>query len=334
MSQAVDQVIELIFGRWRSQVLYAGVALGVFDHLPVLSAEALAAKVSADPAMLKRLLRALVAIDLVHEDADGFVPTEAGCFLRHDHPQSLHAVALLEEGPEHYAIWKHLVPVVQSGDQNAFVREYGRSAFDYAARNPRYGTIFDEAMSGQSSVHTEMIVAALQATNLDGVRTICDVGGGQGHLACGLLQRYPNMSAIVLELPTVLESQALWADRLGLSSRCRYMAGDMFQAVPKADVYILKQILHDWSDDECVAILRTIRRSSSEASRLFVAEFGPAETPFSMLFDIHMMMWGTGRERTAAEYADLFRRSGWRYVETLPAPGNLIGVVAAVRDAD
>jgi DNA-binding IclR family transcriptional regulator len=108
MASAPEFVIDLIFGRWRSQILHAGAALGVFDHLgqdEAIGAAALAPKVGADPALLYRLMRALAAIGLLAEDDQrGFRLTEAGTLLRDDHPHSLRAMALLEEGPEHYAV--------------------------------------------------------------------------------------------------------------------------------------------------------------------------------------------------------------------------------------
>ena len=130
MSTAADRVMELVFGRWRSQILSAGAELGVFDHLDkraTKTAQTLAAELDADPTLLYRLLRSQAAIGLLEEDgSQGFVLTEEGEVLRSDHPQSLNPMARLEEGPQHYALWKHLPAMVRDGKQNAFVREFGR----------------------------------------------------------------------------------------------------------------------------------------------------------------------------------------------------------------
>jgi hypothetical protein len=135
---------------------------------------------------------------------------------------------------------------------------------------------------------------------------------------CSFLATYPHLSGTVFDLPEVIaEKDQLWAGRLGLEERCRYVAGDMFKEVPGgADVYSLEMILHDWSDRECLQILRTIRRAKPEG-RIFIVEHivpGPSESHFSKLFDIHMMCWGSGRERTEKEYASLLEASGWRFV--------------------
>ncbi|SRR6266851_341796 len=191
MAEAPEQVIDLIFGRWPSQILYAGAALGVFDHLAedrATGAAALAPQIRADPALLYRLLRALATIGLLAEDdRSSFRLTEAGALLREDHPHSLRAMALLEEGPQHYAIWKHLVAMVRDGRPNGFVREFGAMCFDYARTNPSYGAVFNQAMSSYSTITTQWALAALAAEDLSQIRILCDVGGGHGHLACGFL---------------------------------------------------------------------------------------------------------------------------------------------------
>ena len=161
MSDPAHDVVDLIFGRWRSQILYAGAALGVFDHLTLdndASAQGIADAVGADPVFLYRLLRALATIGLLTEnEAKAFRLTAAGVLLRADHPQSLQAMALFEEGPEHYAIWKYLVPIVRDGGQNGFIREFGATVWEHARINPDYRARFNEAMTSYSMIQTEWV---------------------------------------------------------------------------------------------------------------------------------------------------------------------------------
>jgi hypothetical protein len=132
-------------------------------------------------------------------------------------------------------------------------------------------------------------------------------------------------------LPNVVGSkELLLADKMSVADRCRYVAGDMFKEVPPADAYVMKMILHDWDDDESVQILSNARKAASPGGRVFVVEHvvpGPETPHFSKLFDVHMMCWGTGRERTAEEYAALLERADWRYLETWYPPSRTIGVV-------
>jgi O-methyltransferase domain len=191
-------------------------------------------------------------------------------------------------------------------------------AFQYALDNRDYAERFKQAMTSYSAVQSSWALEALRGYDFSGIRTFCDVAGGYGHLMCALLLANPSLRGIVLDLPEVVEDRdELWATKLGLQQRCQYVAGDMFEAVPEADAYSLKMILHDWNDNECTQILQTIRRYAKPDSRIFIIEHivpGPSESHFSKLFDIHMMCWGSGRERTEGEYASLLEASGWRFV--------------------
>ena len=335
MNGPADQIVDLIFGRWRSQILYVGAALGVFDHLAtdeVKNAETLATELGVNSGLLYRLLRALASLGLlVESNSRSFSISKAGELLRSDHPHSLRYMALLEEGPEHYALWKHLPDMIRDGRQNAFVREFSAMAFEYARRESGYGRIFNKAMTSYSAVQSGLVLEALQEYDFSGIRTLCDVAGGHGHLVCALLKAHPHLSGVVLDLPEVVrDSSQLWAAKLGLGDRCEHVGGDMFKQVPTADAYMLKLILHDWNDQECVQILSNIRKAASGKRRVFIIEHivpGPDTPHFAKLFDIHMMCWGTGRERTEGEYARLLDAAGWKNVGSRYPRNRMMGVI-------
>lgn len=338
MDEAAGKTLELIFGRWRSQILYTGVKLGVFDALaegPRTAGEA-ADNLKVDSGALYRLMRALSCIGLLNEDANrSFRMTAMGEPLRSDHPHSLRPMTLLEEGPEHYAAWKHLPALVQSGGQDGFAREFGLPAFAYAQANPDYGRVFNDAMSSFSGLDNMLLLEAIQDYDFHGISILCDVGGGQGFALCNLLARHPGLQGVVLELQHVIADKSLlWAGKLGVAERCSYVAGDMFERVPAADVYLIKRVLHDWNDAECHQIMSTIHRAAGKGARMLIVEqvVPGAETPhFSKLFDVHMMVWGTGRERTAEEYATLLSEAGWTYRKTWYPSSMMLGVVEAVK---
>jgi len=330
-------VMETIFGRWRSQILYTGVKLGIFEALgqQEKNAALIAKELSLDPTMSYRLLRALSSLGLVREHAGrSFSLTSAGAYLRADHPETLRGITLLEEGPEHYAIWKHLPDMIRDGRQGGFVREFGRMAFEHPAENPAYAEDFDLAMSSYSSTETAGVIDALSNRDFSNVSHLCDVGGGHGHLLCSLLAKHAHLKGTVLERAEVLENEGrLWAKTMKVSDRCSYVGGNMFANVPAADAYILKHIIHDWNDEESVRILSNLRGAATANARVFIAEYivpGPETPHFAKLFDIHMLCWGTGRERTSEEYAALLNQAGWRYVETLYPSAGAIGVVEGV----
>jgi hypothetical protein len=108
----------------------------------------------------------------------------------------------------------------------------------------------------------------------------------------------------------------------------------MFVDVPPADAYIMKMILHDWNDEECARILNNMSRRAPRGGRVLIVEHVIPEhgrADFATLFDIHMMCWGTGRERTAGEYADLLRRAGFVHVADWFPSNEVIGVIEGAK---
>ena len=175
MDDASGKVIDLIFGRWRSQILYAGVQLGVFDALAngPRNAVSVASELGVDAGMLYRLMRALGSLELFHEDnTQTFSLTPLGELLCRDHPHTLRGMTLLEEGPEHYAAWKHLSALITEGQQNAFVREFGQPGFAYALQHPSYGAVFNEAMSSYSSIDNMLVLEALENYDFSGISQV------------------------------------------------------------------------------------------------------------------------------------------------------------------
>jgi hypothetical protein len=334
-----EKTLDIIFGRWKSQILYAGVKLGVFDYVTSDSKKTsdIANQLNLDSTLTYRLLRALSSLGFLKEEDDHrFSISSQGKLLQKNHPQTLRDVILLEEGPEHYAIWKHLPAMIKDGQQNAFLREYGVKGFEYADKNPEYADIFNQAMSSYSAAQTTWVLDALSQYDFSKIHHLCDVGGGYGHLLSNLLREYHHMKGSILELESLTKNKELmWASRMGVDDRCRYIEGDMFREVPSADAYIMKMILHDWNDDECVKILSNIHKScSSQDGRVFIVEYlitEPEKPHFSKLFDIHMMCWGTGRERTVKEYSTLLEKSGWKYVQTFYPQSGLIGVIEGAK---
>jgi hypothetical protein len=305
MDNAGERVIDLMFGRWRSQIWYAGVKLGVFDALASSpkNAVSVARELDVDAGMLSRLVRALGSLGLLKEDhTRTFSLTPMGEWLRRDHPHTLRGMTLLEEGPEHYAAWKHLSDLITEGQQNAPLREFGQPMFGYAAQHPSDGAVFNEAMSSDSSLDHTFVLEALDHDDFAGISPLCDVGGGHGSPLCSLLVKYPHLQGTVLELPGVIADTALlWADKLGVGDRCTDVPGDMFREVPPADASLVKRVIHDWNDQECLQMLSTRHRAAPRHGRVLMIEQvvpGPDTPHCSKRCDSHRLIMLTGRERT------------------------------------
>jgi hypothetical protein len=338
MDDAGAKVVDLIFGRWRSQILGAGVKLGVFDTLAngPQHAGRVASELGLDAGMLYRLMRALGSLELLREDTNQtFALTPMGELLRSDHAHTLRGMALWEESPLTYAAWKHLPDVIKDGKQEGFVREFGCPLFAYLSQHPSHGAVFNEAMSSYSGAQTLWALEALADYNFSQVSHLCDVGGGHGHMLCSFLAKHPHLKGTVLEQISVIDNpDLLWAEKMGVGDRCTYVAGNMFTEVPPADAYMMKMILHDWNDEECRHILANLYRAAPHNGRVFVIEHvipDPDIPHFAKLLDMHMLVMLTGRERTATEYAELLERAGWQYLQTWHPASRMIGIVEGVK---
>lgn len=338
MEDLKAKIFDVLYGRWRSQILYAGVKLGIFDAVTDTPepAAGVAAKLGLDPVLTYRLMRALGSLEFLQENASHhFTLTAVGKLLRCDNPATVRGTVLLAEGPTHYALWKHLPAMVRDGRQNAFVREFGQTAFGHAALDAEYRVTFNEGMSSYSVTQTGWLLEALSGYDFSKIDHLCDIGGGHGHMLCSLLARYRHLRGTVLDLPSVFEDRSsLWAEKMNVTDRCRYVGGDMFKEVPRADAYMMKMILHDWNDEECLQILYNIHRAAAPGGRIFIVEHVIPDSGaphFAKLFDIHMMCWGTGRERTGQEYSILLEGAGWRYVRTWYPPGRMMGAVEGAK---
>lgn len=330
-------VNDLLFGRWRSLTLYAGVEIGMFEvvHDTPKHAVEITDQLNSDREHGYRLLRALGSLELLEESSDRrFSITPAGELLREDHPENLRGLVLLEAGPTHRAVWEHLPDIVREGKTDGFQREFGYSIFEHQETAPEYAGVFNEGMTGHSTMESPMVACLLDHVEYSNFGYVCNVGGGHGHLLCTLLQDTLSVEGSVLEQPVVADAEDHhWYEPMGVSDRVDFVAGDFFEAVPTADAYLMKHILHDWNDEECVKILSTIRAAAPNDARLFNCELvvpGSDEPHFAKVFDVNMMVMTEGRERTEDEYADLFEAADFEHVETHQTDGIPMAAVEAV----
>lgn len=313
----------------RGVTIHAAVALGVIERLDESSVapDVVARELEIDPTNATRLLRALVGYGLLEEGSDGrlSVTPVGSCFTR-EHPESLRDLVLYEYHPVRLRTLQHLPEIVRDGGATGYVREFGVGPFEYADRDRSFADAFNGAMSQFSYDATESVLDKLDAEDFADKSTICDVGGGHGHLLCHILDVHHHLEGIVLErLGVVEDDEQHWSHELGVDDRCEFVAGDMFEAVPSADAYFMKWILHDWTDDDCVDILSTVQQAAPEGSTLYVVEqVMPDEDPNELAVHLDMtMLVGTGgQERTRTEFETLFELAGWGMERIRGSPGD------------
>lgn len=310
----------LLSGYRRTQCLGAAANLGLFERLASdrRTAAELAADTAADPPSLRRLLRALVAMDVLAEDQDGcFQLTPTGAHFVAD---EIGPLARYFVSQPQWRAWSRLEESVRTG-RRGFDLEHGMRDWDYYVAHPEVGRIFDAAMR---SLTRPTGAAILAAQDFSRYQTLVDVGGGDGSLLVEVLTAHPALRGILFDRPDVVERAQARLAKAGVGDRARTVGGSFLDEVPSgADAYLMKWILHDWEDVDARRILDVTRRAMSPGSDLLVVErvipqdVGPRDVE-AVLSDLQMMVMNGGVERTEPEFSELLARSGFQLASITP----------------
>ncbi len=321
-------VVDLAFGFALSGALAAAVKLGIPDLIAdrPMRAEELGNELNADALSVRRLMRSLSSLGVFREDDQNrFHATQASALLQRGTPNTLRdAVLMITQD----IFWKPLgafEDVVLTG-QNGMERIFGKPFFDYLSENKQAGAIFHTGMSSLSDMENRLIA---QSFDFSPFGTIVDVGGGHGGFLIEILKTAPRSQGINYDRAHVLKDARVNE----LPGRWQCMEGDFFQSVPVgADAYVLKRILHDWTDETCVNILRNIKQAMAPQGRILVADtvIPPGNEPHGgKVLDMLMMASLEGRERTEAEFSALFDQAGLKLSRVYHTPA-LLSLTEAV----
>jgi hypothetical protein len=311
----ITRILEMINGYQQTCIVVAALQLDIFEQLAraPATAEQLAREIRADETSLARLLRALVVLDLVATEADEFRISPTGkLLLQSGMGAGMRAWALLVGG-EYLAAWGNLKHSVMTGDV-AFESVFGTTAWEHRAAHPELDAAFNQVTSGEQR---RALAAVLRAYDFSAARRIVDVGGGHGNLVAGILTKHPQASGIVFDQPHVVAGAGPGLASAGVATRCEVIGGSFLETVPPGgDLYLLKHVLHNWRDAECVTILERCRAAMQPGAKLLVLENivpdDPRAAPPLVMLDLHMMAVLGGRERTRAEYERLLAAAGLR----------------------
>ncbi|MEU4165547.1 methyltransferase [Streptomyces sp. NPDC026665] len=308
------QLRELVFGAARAAAVRAAARLGVADALDdtPMSAEDLAAAVKTQPGTLRRLLRALSCQGVFAERPDGtFAHTEMSRLLREDDPNSLRYIALWCTEPWTWNVWPKLDEAVRSG-RNVFEDVYDKEFFPYLNEDaPESAHVFNRAMTTSSSQSAQDVAKLL---DLRGVKSVADIGGGQGHVVASLLEKHPGLHGTLLDLPGVVENADPRLREGGaLADRVRIVAGDCREGIPvQADVYIIKNIL-EWDDESTRRALANVRAAARPGARVVVIENLVDDTPsmrFTTAMDLLLLLNVGGAKHTRQSMVDRLTAAG------------------------
>jgi len=328
---------QLAIGHYFSHALHLAATLGVAELLkdgPRHFTEIAEATATHAPS-LNRVMRLLASVGVFEERENGsFALTSLGECLRAGVPGSARAMVMLFTGHRVQEAWRDLEYCVRTG--NPVFRKRGLDdPFTDPARTPEENANFDAAMADFTTL-AAMAVAAVY--DFGSLRTLVDVGGGNGALLIGILKAHSHLRGTVFDQPPAAERARKQIAERGLSDRCEAVGGDFFQQVPRgADAYILKHVIHDWNDERAVTILENCRRAMSENGRVLIVEgVYPPRIDQSLASrgaaanDVNMLVNTGGRQRSETEFRSLYDAAGFRLTRIVPTPAP-VSVIEGVR---
>jgi hypothetical protein len=312
---------QLLFGKQMSYCLSGVARLGVADRMGAtpMPVEEIALKCGAHAPSLYRVMRMLAGMGVFKETpGKRFALTPAGELLKSDAPGTMRYFAMMFGDEWTTRAYEHFTDCLRTG-QDGVSKAYGKHVFDLLSERPEQLATFQAAMTSSSTLAGR---AVADAYDFSGIERLADVGGGHGRLLASILRRYPRLNGVLFDLPEVVGSVP--EDQFaGCEGRIQIESGSFFERVPEGcDAYIMKHIVHDWSDERCRTILKLMREKLPKNGRVLVCEMvvtgDPGPSPAKML-DIEMLVMTVGgKERTEGEFAELFAASGLRLNRIVP----------------
>ncbi|MFK4068679.1 methyltransferase [Streptomyces sp. NPDC029674] len=314
------QLVDHALGHLFSAALRTAALCRVADHLAAgpRTAEQLAGPTDTHAGHLRRVLRYLATRGVFREDAAGsFHLTPLADALRTDVPDSLHAAVVMLTDPAFQRTSAGLEETVRKAGPS-FERVFGKPFFAYLAGDPALRELFDSGMSSLSGP-VDAVIAGTYPFPEKG--TVVDVGGGRGGLIRAVLRGRPGLTGVLFDQAPAVSTHVLAGDE-EIRGRWRAESGDFFTGVPEGgDIYVLKHVLHDWPDADCVRILRNCRAAMAPDTRLLIVDCvlpSGNEPHIGKTLDVAMAAIVDGQERTEDEFAALLVGAGLRLTRILP----------------
>lgn len=308
-------------------VLRAAVELKLFDIMATsghdfLSLTEIASLIRAQNTdALERILRFLASSRVLNCEVDkhgrllyGLNPISK-YFVAVEDGASLSPYILYFQDKVTQESWFPLKDAVLNGSI-PFNIEHGMSGFEYTAKDQRFNELFNNAMHSLTTFTMKKIFEVYKG--FEGLTHIIDVGGGSGGTLAAIVSKYPNIRGINFDLPHVIQDAPIYQG-------VEHIGGDMFESVPSGEVIFMKCLLHDWSDDQCLRILKNCWKSLSKSGKIIVVESLPPQYPetddkSNTVFglDLTMLVLSSGgKERTQKEYDDLAKSAGFARTEVI-----------------
>ncbi|KAF3635715.1 Tabersonine 16-O-methyltransferase [Capsicum annuum] len=332
--QAQAQIWNHIFSFISSSALRCAVELDIPDvlykhgkpmHLSDLSAE-LSLVDPSKVTFLPNLIRFLVHSGLLNQhDDDCYSLTPASRFLVKNEPLNLRSLLVFTHDPFIQKAWFELGNWYKNDFPTTFHTAHEKSFWDYIVEEPRLGDTFNGLMASESRLIVTVLITECRHI-FEGLTSLVDVGGGTGTVATAIAKAFPAIKCTVLDLPHVIENLKSSTGNL------EFVGGNMFENIPTANAILLKWIMHDWNDEDCVKILKKCKDSipsRDKGGKLIIIDI-VLEDPKNTTeyaraqhnMDIMMLVCFAAKERTKKEWENLFNEAGFSECKITSIPGS------------
>lgn len=306
------RILAAISGLWMSRLVGFAAKAGLFEAIDSgLGRVAEIAKekdLAEDP--LARALEGLVHLGFLERNDDRYVLTDDGRLMLPGATGGFKDMAALWNELFDGA-WAELETTIRTG-QPGFTVRHGETLFARIGHDGAAAKHFVGAMRGLSQlIAREASILIATRLRASGCTSICDVGGGDGFLIAEIARICPNVECVLFDVPQVIELSSAHLSDYGVVG----VSGSFFTSVPRADAHILSNVIHDWSDEEALRILKNVRRAQGQGSTLFILEMmlgGDTEPLLARSTDLNMLVLTGGRERTRDDFDSLLSEAGYR----------------------
>lgn len=313
-------MMETASGFWVAKAIGVAVDLELADLLKEgpLSVQVLAEKTGTHAASLLRLMRVLSGNGIFRNMGNGVFANNKMSQALMEERNSMKYFFRHHLGDNNWDFIGDLENCVRTG-QNAIIRKTGQEPFEYLRDHPEKNRVFNRAMTDSNEMSLPLFLLAFPFGKY---RKIIDVGGGQGYMVSGIAFRNPSVECTVFDQPHVVPLAKENFRKFGVGDRCHFIEGNFFEKVPEGgELYLLKNILHDWDDADCLRILKNLHAAMPATARLLIIESlitDDNKNSFGKILDLQMLA-GTsgGRERTREEYAGLLSAAGLKLLRTI-----------------
>ncbi|WP_444998549.1 methyltransferase [Aliikangiella sp. IMCC44359] len=325
-----NNLLKIWAGYQYSRALHVAAELGIADmlHEGNKTVEQLAKQTNTHQESLYRLLRALSSKGIFFENTDGtFSQSKMSDLLRVNSPDSVCNTVRMTD-IDWWQAFGNLEYTVKTGN-SAFKDIIGTDYFTYHRDNPEVSRRFENGMANYACMMNPKIVKSI---NFSTSKKVIDIGGGKGAFLSEVLRQNAHLTGVLCDRPDVVENHS-YITKTGVESRCQFESINFFDSVPSGgDTYILQHILHDWNDDDCIKIIKNIKKAMSKSGRLLIIDvvLPPANKPHpGKITDLLMMALLEGKERTENEFKEILELSGFK-INSVTHTRTTLSVIEAI----